>query len=69
MRIVGGETAVREYDIKPQIWRVVGEQLDVLGSRESRGLAGGREGVRPDAPGRCGVTGKARRVSFPMAAA
>jgi hypothetical protein len=32
MRIVRGETTVSEYDIEPQIWRVVGKQLDVLGS-------------------------------------
>lgn len=31
VRIVGGKTAINEYDVEPQVWSVIGEQLNVLG--------------------------------------
>ena len=44
MRIVRGETAVGEYHIEPQIWCMVGKQLNVFGRREPRGFAGQARG-------------------------
>ena len=35
MRVVGGEATVGKYDIEPQVWCMVGKQLNVLGGRES----------------------------------
>jgi hypothetical protein len=31
VRIVGGKTAINEYDVEPQVWSVISEQLNVLG--------------------------------------
>src|SRR3954462_14820737 len=55
MRVVGGKAAVDEYHVEPQVGSVVGEQLDVLGSRESRGLAGRLEVEGENPPRRGGV--------------
>jgi hypothetical protein len=55
MRVVGGEPAVGQHHVQPQVRRVIGQQLDVLGRGEPGRLLGGLEVERQDAAGGGGV--------------
>ena len=50
MRIVRSKTAVDDDKVESQIRSVVGEQLNVLGCRESRCLSGRLQVERENAP-------------------